>query len=289
MNIKTSLLLVSPALFLLGCGGGAPKPAATADAAVMQVIDSLEKNDPSAFWHMLPESYQTQANDVLHDFAEKVPDNLYNQGAGLVKKLEEVLSTKKDLLLENSMVQQSPVDVSANYDQIVALLGAITSSNLKSVETLKTADIGKLMGDIGGKFMQTAANMELDQSPASTREMKEMLEFKDKLSTFNAELVSEEGDTATVRISMEGEEPEEMDFVRIEGKWLPKEMAEGWSEMIADAKAGVAGMNIDPQTASQMQMGMTMADSVLDQLLNAETQEDLQQVIGGLIGMAGGM
>lgn len=288
MKKTLSLLALSPALFLIGCGSGTPKPAATADAAVMQAVDSLEENDPSGIWHMLPASYQTQANGVLHDFAEKMPSDVYEQGAELAKKLENVLKSKKSLLLESPMLASAPIDVSANYDQAVAIIGAVTSSDLMSVESLKKADIGVLLGSIGRKLMETADKMELDQNQAPFQ-MSQAMGAKDKLGTMNAELVSEDGDIATVRLSMEGEPPQELEFVKIEGKWIPGDVADNWGQMIAQAKAGVADMEIPPQVAAQIKMGMTMADSVLEQLLKAETQEDLEQVFTGLMGMGMGM
>lgn len=288
MKNSLTLLLLTPALLLVGCGGGAPKPAATADAAVMQVVDSLEQNDPSGFWHMLPASYQTQANEVLHEFAEKAPADVYDEGAALLQKLEKVLTTQKDLILESPMLAASPVDVSANYDQVVGMLGAITSSDLMSVQKMKKADIGQLMKSIGGKIMDTAAQMEIDPN-ATPDDVQDFMEFKNQLSTLEAELVSEDADVATVLLSIEGEEPEEVEFVKIEGKWLPKEIAENWSEMIAEAKAELADFEISPQQAAQIKMGMNMADTVLDQLLEAETPQEFQQAIMSVIGMPGGM
>jgi hypothetical protein len=289
MNKLPAFLLLPALFFLTGCGGGAPKPAATADAAVMQVVDSLKSNQPEGFWNMLPASYQTQANEVLHDFANKMPPAMYDQGAGLLVKLEKVLTTKKDLILANPMLEQVPVDVSANYDHVVAMLSAVTSSDLMSVDKLKSADIGSLMSSIGGEMMEAASKIEVDQS-AATGDMQEALEFKKKLDSVKAELVSEEGDTAVVRITAEGEDPEEVEFVKVEGKWIPTELAEGWSEMITEAQAGVAEINITPEMASQAQMMMGMAGGVLDQLQQAQTQEELQQIIGGLMGMMmGGM
>jgi len=289
MKTLLSVCTLASLLFLTGCGGGTPEPAATADAAVMQMVDSLKDNEPKGLWNMLPASYQTQANEVLHDFANKMPPAVYDQGAELVVKLEKVLKTKKSLILENPMLQQAPVDASANYDQVVAILGAITSSDLMSIDKLKSADIGSLTSSIGGKMMEAASNLDTDQTPAGG-DMKEALEFKKKLSSVKAELVSEEGDTAVVRITVDGEEPEDMDFIKVEGKWIPTELAEEWSEMIAEAQAAVAELNITPEQATQAQMGMSMVGGVLDQLQQANTQEEMQQILGGLMGMAmGGM
>jgi hypothetical protein len=284
MKISRLLFLVAPTLVLVGCGGGAPKPAATADAAVMQMVDSMQKNQPEGLWDMLPSSYQTEANETLHRFADKMPADMYNQGTGLLQKLEKVLKTKKDLILENPMLEESPVDISESYDQMVAVLSAFTSSDLMSVEKMKSADIGQLVASIGGELMDVATRMDLEEA-ASTGELQEMLEFKQTMASVKAELISEDGDSAVVRISAVDEDPEEVEFVKVEGKWIPADLAEGWSEMIAEFKSGVEEMEITPEQASQVKMGITMVGSILDQLQAAETQEDLEMIIGGALGM----
>jgi hypothetical protein len=55
--------------------------------------------------------------------------------------------------------------------------------------------------------------------------------------------------------------------------------------MIAEFKSGVEEMEITPEQASQVKMGITMVGSILDQLQAAETQEDLEMIIGGALGM----
>jgi hypothetical protein len=289
MKTITTFLSVCACLILTGCGGGASKPAATADAAVMQAVSSMQDNDPSAAWDMLPASYQEQANGLMHEFAGKIPADLYDSSANLLVKLEKVLSSKKDLILANPQLKSVPVDVSKNYDDAVAMLGILTSSDLMSAEKMKSADIGKMMSTTGAKLMKKASEVEIDDS-VKTDDMSDMLEMQAKLASVKAELVSEEGDTAVVKITAKDEDPEEIDFVRIEGKWIPKDLAEGWSEMITEAKAGIAEINITPEQAAQANMMIGMVNGLLDQIQAAKTQEELMQAVGGAMGMMmGGM
>ena len=67
---------------------------------------------------------------------------------------------------------------------------------------------------------------------------------------------------------------------------------DGWyasPEMIAEMKKGIAALEINPEVKTQAKMAMTMVGGVLDQLAAAESQEDLEAVIGGLMGMVMGM
>jgi len=287
MQSTLKFLGLLPALILIGCGGGAPKPAATADAAIMQVVEGIQNHEPQSIWNALPASYQEDVNGLAHELAAKVPAELHSGIATLSTKLEEVLKTKKDLLLENPMMSSAPVDVAGNYDQVVSILGVLNKSDLMDNAKLKSCDVGALLSSTGAELMKQAASVTLDDNMAPAQ-MGGLMEINEKLKSFKAELVSEEGDTAVVRMSAEGEEPKEETFVKVEGKWIPQEMSEGWDEMIAEAKKGIAEINITPEQSAQVQMGLAMIGGVLDQVKTANSQEELQQILGGVMGMMGG-
>ncbi len=276
-----------PALVLIGCGGGTPKPAATADAAVTQVVEGLQQNQPQTIWNALPASYQQDVNGLAQELAGKIPAELHGSIASVSKKLEEVLTTKKELILANPMAGSAPVDVAGNYDQMVAILGILNKSDLMDPAKLKSCDVGALLSTTGAELMKHASSVTFDDKMAPP-EMNDMLEMNEKLNSFKAELVSEEGDTAVVRMTVDGEDPEEETFVKVEGKWVPQEMSDGWDEMITEAKEGIAQINITPEQTAQVQTVLTIAGSVLDQIKVANTQEELQQTLGGIMNMIGG-
>lgn len=291
--MKTILLsfFIFIGLILSGCGGsGAPEPAATADAAVMQVVDSLNANNAAGPWNMMPESYQQDLNGLMHGFAGKMDAGLWNSGTGTLKKLEEVLRTKKDLLLASPMLKSAPMqqDLSANYDQLVAILGTLTDSKLMSLEELKTADMGTLLSSTGSRLMEQASEVNISNSSPKPMGMNSMLKMPGKILETKAELVSEDGDTAVVRITTEGEKPQEVPFVRVEGKWIPQDMADNFPKSIQDGKKALEKFRISPQMKSQAMMGLNMVNGMLDQIQAANTQEELQGVLGGMMGMMGG-
>lgn len=289
MQNSLKLLGLLPALVLIGCGGGAPKPAATADAAMTQVVEGLQNNKPEVAWNALPASYQEDVNGLAHQLAGKIPAELHNGVAGLATKLEDVLKTKKDLLLANPQISGAPVDVAGNYDSLVSILGILNNSDLMDNAKLKSSDVGDILSTTVADLMKEASSVTIDDKMAPPG-MGELTEVTEKLKSFKAELVSEEGDKAVVRMTAEGESPKEEEFVKVEGKWIPAEMAEEWDGMIAEAKKAIDEINITPEQSAQVQMGLSMAGGVLDQLKAANSAEELNQVLGGVMGMVmGGM
>jgi len=275
-------------LFLCACGGGssAPKPAATADGAVMQVVEALNENNAAGPWHMLPAGYQSELNSVKTAFAEKLDAEVYNGGADLVAKLGSVLKTKMKLILANPMLQGVPMrsELESNYDHLVTVLGILGTSEYASLEGLKTTGIGEFLTSTGSELMEAASRMEISDESPKPMGMNSMMKVPGQVLNLQAELVSEEGDSAVVKLTTEGEEPEEMTFVRVEGKWIPEELAKDFPEMIEQMRKSVAEFEMTPQMKSQALMGINMANRLLDQIASAETQEELQVALGGVLG-----
>jgi hypothetical protein len=64
-------------------------------------------------------------------------------------------------------------------------------------------------------------------------------DLKEKMLSLKTTVVKQDGDTATVKMADKddaGKEPKEQQYVRVEGRWIPKDMADGWKAEIAKAK-----------------------------------------------------
>ncbi|MCC5849164.1 MAG: hypothetical protein JJU29_13845 [Verrucomicrobia bacterium] len=280
--------LLAFALFSTGCGNQrTPAPAATADAAFRNFTSAIESNDPVAVWNFLPGSYQADVNGLLNEFAEKMDAQLWNAGTGTFKKVEEVLRTKKDLILTSPMLEQVPgkEEIEANYGHLVNILGILAKSDLMDLEKMKSADLGRILSTTGKQLIAEAEKMDVE----AAKDIGGIADFRDmqsEMTNMKAELISEEGDEAVVRITGDGDHDDEVEFVRVEGKWIPKDLAEEWPQMIADAREGLQEIGqLSPQEKQQVMMGINMVNGVLDQMLAAETHEDMQNVIAGVMGM----
>jgi len=284
----TSMALLAFALISAGCGSQkAPAPAATADAAFHNLTSAIESNDLHGAWHFLPESYQADANGLLHEFAGKMDKGLWDAGTGTFKKVEEVLRTKKDLILQNEMLAQFPgkSELEENYDHLVNILGILKNSDLMDLEKLANADLGRILSTTGKNLMNEAAKMDVKGS-MEIPGLSDLKETQSEMANMKAELISEEGDEAVVRITGDDDHDAEVDFVRVEGKWIPKDLADEWPQMIQEARAGLQEIGqIPPAERQQIMMGINMVNGVLDQMLAAETPEDMQNVLAGVMGM----
>lgn len=292
MTRSSALALGSAlALFLVvsGCSPSAPSIPPTPDGTFTTVCKSLANGQPDVLWAALPASYQKQLQeDVVRAFAAKLDPEMYGKGVAVAKKLVGLLKQKRDLILpmvtENPMFQAAKVEkakVAQNWDKVTGLLETVLTSELGDVARLKSVDIGAFLRGTGGRLMRQAA--ELSALSADDPYKKE---FQAKMSGVKAEVVKAEGDKATVKVSTTGEREETMEFVKVEGKWLPQDMVQGWDRFITDAKAKVAEMKPDAMAAMKPQVMGTLAgfDAALDQVAAAKTSEELVKAMGGIMG-----
>lgn len=242
----------------------------SADAAVMAVVQGLQNNKAEALWEALPGSYQKDVNDLIHVFAANSDAELWGRNFATLKKLVNVLKSKKEFILNSPMFQRPGTkteELAANWDQGVAFLETIVNSEISEIEKVKTLDAGKFLSGTGNNLLKQFRAL-LALSPNNQNPF-------DKLAQTKATLVKSDGDTATVKITMPGQPPADRDFVRVEGKWIPKDIADKWDERIANAKAALTAVPPEvKQQQKQMTLGMLdSVDATLDQLAAAESQQ----------------
>jgi hypothetical protein len=117
-------------------------------------------------------------------------------------------------------------------------------------------------------------------------------EFAGKLRQTKVEIVSRDGDQATLRMTAPDEEPEDVQLTRVEGRWVPSEMAVDWDVKITAAKQKLATITDEElaQGSAQAMVLIGMADAMLTELAAVESAAELDQKLQGLLGpLLGGL
>jgi hypothetical protein len=304
--------MVGFGLFLLvgftGCGSGsaktageaekkveakapeAPKPPATPDAAVNNVKTKLLENKPQVLWQSLPPSYQKDVSGLVTAFANSCDQDVYNQSFQLVKKVGMILKNKKDLILATmppppppgtaptpeelapGAMPKDPKVVGEAIDLVGKIISTITTSDLADLSKVKALDVEKTLSTSGSQLM--VLMREFDKF--STNGLGDKL--KAEVSSLKTTVVKQDGHTATIKMEVDdGKPPKEKQFVRVEGHWIPKEMADTWKDEMAKAKKTIEESVSKTKTQSKDKTlsQLKMVDAVLDQMLAAKTKEEL--------------
>ncbi|MCL4204675.1 MAG: hypothetical protein KJ000_19480 [Pirellulaceae bacterium] len=275
------------------------------DAALRDLMAKMQSGDFRAAWDSLPATYQTDVNEVVQAMALNMDADVWNAGKRILGKAVSVLKDKKDFIMGYPALQQPGLDLTAankNWDAFTGLLDAIVNSDLTDLDKLKTFDGSAFMEGpgkaIGTRMMELAKSLEQDVDPASLPvpmefpglETVPMMDFSNvKIST-----VRVDGDSAVLRLEQPDGKVEARETVRVEGKWVPKEMADGWKEGVEQSKLFLT--TVMPQQLKENKpmllsplSPVKMFEGVLDQLLAANDQAAFNEVIDGIVEMVGGM
>lgn len=282
LNLKTSsfFYLGLMSLLALGCGGTSVPD--TPDGMLLACAKALDENKPGVIWEALPASYQKDVTSLVHDAAAKMDADVYDKTFVILNKVLNLLKDKRDIILElvnkdaaMSMMVKDKEKLDQNWDNVVDLLAIITSSEIQTLDGLRNLDVGRFVDKTGSRVMEKIDRLS-ELAPED-----EFIDMKNALGTVRVEVLSLDGNTAKCKLFIEGKDPQAGEMVKVEGKWIPKEIADAWKDMITEAKKSVSEMTGEEfKQQKPMIMGMmTGIETTLDQLAEAKTSEEFAQII----------
>ncbi|NIL98426.1 MAG: hypothetical protein GTO53_11045 [Planctomycetales bacterium] len=250
-------------------------------AALQTMITRLASGDLKVMWDSLPASYQKDVTEVVHTFAEHMDAEVFQAGATILQKFVQLLQEKKEFILKNPTLAAQPEKAeraAKHWDAAVDLLDAIINSELTDLEKLKDLDMDAFVDGT----LRTIGEKGAALSEALEEEVVNLEGFPgipvDAISEFDLDrikVVDVQGDTATLKIEVKDGEVTEVKLVRVDGKWLPKDLVDSWSEAVQEVKM-VLAVAMKPgleQAKAGMLPMLGQVESVLDKLLAAPTNE----------------
>lgn len=209
-----------------------------------QVVEQLGKaisdHKLQAVWEFLPPKYQTEVMDIVADLNKRVDPGVWTGITTVFQTGVVALKEQKERFFKHPISEHLPISkesLQKGWDPAVAIGEALLDSQLYAPETLKTFDPAAFLATTGAKI--------IDQLPAvaeasGNSELIDNVKLIDSLKTVKASKVSGDENTAVVKIELEGKDPIDVDFVKVDGKWIPKMLEEQWPTLIQSLKDAVA-------------------------------------------------
>ena len=290
MKLTRLLAVVTMTAMVVGCGGSKTKPQ-TPDGALRNFQESVTKNNPVQILKALPASYRADIDALVVDAAQRMDAEIWTQSSDLLKQALGLLKSKRALLLASPMMATTPnkADIEKNWDAGISILEALVNSDFVKLDRLRKGNVEGLLAGDGAAIMAQVTRL-MANSEQSAEAGKQLA----KLKAMRVSVVSEDGDSAVVKVEAPDEEPAMIDMMRVEGVWIPKEMADGFIKGIAATQNNLKTIDFSSEEGKQKKTMMLMQlgaiKPLLTQLAAAKTQEELQTVFGGLMmGLMGGM
>ena len=94
------------------------------------------------------------------------------------------------------------------------------------------------------------------------------------------------GDRAVVLLTVPDEEPIEMPMARIEGRWIPTELANQWPAAVDQTRTKIEMLGSDEaaQIRVQVLFGIGIVEGFVDQIDLMETTKEFDDLVGGVLG-----
>lgn len=289
---------------LAGCGSSAPAPSTAeilkgaGDRAARGPIPSAERinaakaveNTLTAFrkgqldeaYDFLPTSYQSDIDMLVQNFVNRMDPEVWNQTFAVLGKGVQVLDQKQDLFLAMAQKPGNEAELqnlSAEWARMTGVLKPLVGGDLAQLDKLKAATSRELI-----KLHLTPVAKQLMASSAALGATGN-LSLSD-LERTKVELISESEYTAVVRITTPSRtEPETVDFMLVEGRWIPESLANSWPETIRTAREAVD--SVSPETIAQWKpptlQALKTVDAAFTKMLEAKRPEDLQAAAAPLV------
>jgi hypothetical protein len=238
----------------------------TAEAAFQQTLIAFQDGRLDLAYDFLPPSYQTDVEALLKTFADKMDADLWSDAFSLLNKVANLLQTKKDLILKLDGVKRFPQieQIKPHWDAIAAGIKDVATSDVADLSKLKSADVRQLL--VSGSRLLSGLPLP-------------------KFGDVQVTTVKSDADTATLSYKdSQDPEPKQVEFVRVEGKWLPKSIATDWSGGIDDARARLVELSNrisgwKPEVTKQFET----VNGMLDQIQSSKTSEEFQAAVMPLV------
>jgi hypothetical protein len=238
----------------------------TAEATFQQTLIAFQDGRFDAAYEFLPESYQNDVAELVHEFADKMDSELWSKSFGLLAKISNILTTKKSLILSLDNVKKSPqIDsIKPHWDSVASAIQEVATSDVSKLDALKRSDVKKLLAD----FSRLVKGMPFP-----------------KFGDVTVKTIKSDEQTATLSYrDSKNAAAKEVEFVKVEGKWLPKSIATGWSTSIANTRAKLSALpGMIGSVKPQAMQTLDEVGQMLDQIQQAKNAGEFNQAIVPLI------
>ncbi len=245
-------------------------PARTADEAVRRVLNGLRDRKARAVWDFLPPSYRGEVQQLVRDVAARLDDRTWQPTVAVWQKARKVLPSRGAALFSQPATDAGNARTPISTDSLKRLLDSVGESELASLERLRTIDVGQFWEVTGSDVLWALGQLQSSGSPRDP--------FAN-LAKVEVLLVSESGDQATVRMQWPEQAATEHHYIRIEGHWLPKSLADGWSSGLSDVRTQMITwsdrLRDDPET---WEANLKNVEQLLAELEATDSDQDAREV-----------
>ncbi|MFN0055087.1 MAG: hypothetical protein ACKV0T_23180 [Planctomycetales bacterium] len=216
-----------------------------ADVAVRRVLSGLKENRPEVLWEALPASYQRDLNETLHELARHLPADVWQETLQAIAKFSRLEQASLPYSIDGTITddgeelqRDSRRLVEGLVEGVFQAMDAQTLENLPTQAQAAKTNVEDLWRQIGPTILRL-----FRYAQYRLRQGSEFPLFSE-LFSLQVTLKRQESSIAVVAFQHPdvGIGPVEIEFVNVEGKWVPRSVAAKWRETMDLWQKSIQGM-----------------------------------------------
>lgn len=261
--------------------------ASTPVETVKTIVQQLENSQPQAVWEAMPPGYQAELRELIGTFCAHMDGEVYDRAFRILKKSVRVLKEKQENFYKSPVALSMPMleNLMGNqWNPTVSLLESIASSDASTLDSLRRMDPGRFLETTGHEVM--ALSDQLRRQSARSPRPNPWQKLRESLDAAHVQFQPTGQDQGWLKFgSITNAALKDVELVRVDGKWLPKSMADQWKVQMAKAREGIA--RLDAPESKKMKPMVTLVmgaiETALDTTLRANSQKEFDDSLKGFL------
>jgi hypothetical protein len=261
-----------------------------AKAFVDLVMAEMEKKNGTIVWDALPSQKQQDIEEVVASFAKRIDSRTFDTVRKIRNTVMEIAKKQQQFIL-NSTVLPIPPDqksqIEQSYPAIVGMIDSYLSKDLFDAKRLQKGDLRGLIENWSNGVVASADEL-AKTLPDGHPIRAQLMDYSGV--EYTVETIG--SDEANVKLAVpapDGSTQETVvELILSDGRWLPRQMVEGWEEGLSQAKAAIDQIKGD-EVHQMVTGGVLFINAPLQNLKNAKTQEEFDKTLSEIMEMAQGI
>ncbi|WP_144995679.1 hypothetical protein [Polystyrenella longa] len=209
------------------------------EEALRHLVENFQ-TEPELVWNALPASFQESLQNQQQMLAKRIDPTAWQQMNRLLGQLSQLFEKHRDDILDAQDEQPLPMLGRMNASQLDYLQGilkSLSSAPFADLEKLQNREFRELWMALAPQLFKPVSSPISSENTKSTSETEPepetlpiLTDYFARLSRIDVSLVERQGDKAILKLvdPQVPDEPSEIEFVLVEGKWIPASWNESW-------------------------------------------------------------
>lgn len=257
---------------------------------VDRIMSDVKQNRLITVWDAIPSQKQKDIEDLVGSFAKQLDSRTFEMVRKTRNTVFEIARKQQQFILNSSVLAYSPEQkaiLEKSYPAFVSQMESMLPKEFFDNKRLQKGDLRTLLSEWSDGMVASAA--EFAKTVPEGSPLRSQLAGGTEIPYSVESVSSSEAKLRMKFNSTPGPLQEvEIPLVRSDGRWLPKDMVNGWGPAMGQAKAVIASMNGEA-IHQQVSAALLFANGPLQSLKNAKSQDEFDKVLKGLMDTAQSM